>query len=282
MSGRSFIDRAAEERRKCLVVGGIVRLGPRPFIGLELIEDSVHRLVGIGGLALPLHRVKVIHVGLVGLFIVAEQTHRISDLITNRSYSTTFGTRKKWFCVSGAFLTTSSAISPSLTTSARFFISIGVTEVIGSTPSTFTSESCSTKASMAFSSPCRWGTSASMTANRARCAMRRTVAASTDINIGLERGIRIRRIAEAAFAPQQREHAAAAPERRIIPLLRLKGSDARAGGDAQDFVRKAPISLAKKPRRNHFLPRRSRAETVEGCSRGQNIGRPCHVHHQKR
>ena len=49
----------------------------------------------------------------------------------------------------------SSAISPSLTTSARFFISIGVTEVIGSTPSTSTSDNCSTNASMAFSSPCK-------------------------------------------------------------------------------------------------------------------------------
>jgi hypothetical protein len=34
--------------------------------------------------------------------------------------------------------------------SGRFFISIGVTEVIGSTPSTFTSESCSTKSNKAF------------------------------------------------------------------------------------------------------------------------------------
>src|SRR5258708_5478585 len=226
MSGGSFIDRAAEERRKCLVVGGIVRLGPRSFVGLELIEHSVHRLVGIGGLALPLHRVKVIHVGLVGLFIVAEQTHRISDLITNRSYSTTFGTRKKWFCVSGAFLTTSSAISPSLTTSARFFISIGVTEVIGSTPSTFTSESCSTKASMAFSSPCRWGTSASVTAIRASCAMRRTVAASTDINIGLEWRIGTRRIADAAFAPQPREQAETGPSDAEYPPFGTKSRPA--------------------------------------------------------
>src|SRR4051794_21461593 len=241
MSGRSFIDRAAEERRKRLVAGGVVRLGPRPLIGLELIEHGIHRLVGIGGLALPLHRVEIVHVGLIGLFIVAEQTHRASDLkrlffvdafssrepvptsLENaRSYSTTFGTRKKWFTVSGAFLITSSAISPSLTTSGRFFISIGVTEVIGSTPSTFTSESCSTKSSMAFSSPCRWGTSASVTAIRASCAMRRTVAASTDINIGLEWRIRIRRIAEAAFAPQPREQAAGAFGRRIPPLLGSK------------------------------------------------------------
>src|SRR6185503_5414105 len=152
------------------------------LIGLELIENGVHRLVGIGGLALPLHRVEVVHIGLIGLFIVAEQTHRtFRSRYRIKSYSTTFGTRKKWFCVSGAFLTISSGISPSLTTSARFFISIGVTDVIGSTPSTFTSESCSTKASMAFNSPCRWGTSASVTAMRASCAMRRTVAASTDI-----------------------------------------------------------------------------------------------------
>ena len=40
----------------------------------------------------------------------------------------------------GAFLTISSAMPPSVTTSARFFISIGVTEVIGSTPSTSTSD----------------------------------------------------------------------------------------------------------------------------------------------
>src|SRR6266568_1136001 len=78
MSGRSFIDRAAEERRKRLVVGGIGRFGPSPLIGLELVEHGVHSLVGIGGLALPLHRVEVVHIGLVGLFIVAEQTHRTS------------------------------------------------------------------------------------------------------------------------------------------------------------------------------------------------------------
>ena len=66
----------------------------RSLIGLELIEDGVHRLVGIGGLALPLHRVEIVHVGLIGLFIVAEQTHRTSDL-AKRFYSTTFGTKKK-------------------------------------------------------------------------------------------------------------------------------------------------------------------------------------------
>src|SRR5437588_941366 len=251
MSGWSFIDRAAEERRKRLVVGGIVRLGPRSFVGLELIEDGVHRLVGIGGLALPLHRVEVVHVGLIGLFIVAEQTHRTSDLITNRCYSTTFGTRKKWFCVSGAFLTISSGISPSLTTSARFFISIGVTDVIGSTPSTFTSESCSTKASMAFSSPCRWGTSASVTAIRASCAMRRTVAASTDINIGLKRGIRIRRIAEAAFAPQPREQAEPGLRTPNTRLLEIK-SPPRP--DAQDFEHQAPISCANQPNETILPP----------------------------
>src|SRR5438477_11274126 len=52
---------------------------------------------------------------------------------------------------------------------------------MGSTPSTLTSLNCSTKASIAFSSPCKWGTSASVIAIRARCAIRRTVVASTDI-----------------------------------------------------------------------------------------------------
>ncbi len=89
--------------------------------------------------------------------------------------------RRKECSAAGAFLMMSSGMPPSVTTSGRFFISIGVTEVIGSTPSTLTSESCSTKASMALSSPCRCGTSPSETAMRARCAMRRTVVASTDI-----------------------------------------------------------------------------------------------------
>src|ERR1700742_5000283 len=173
MSNRSFINRAAEERRQRLVVGGVV--APCLVGGLELVEHGVHRLVGIGDLALPRHLVEVIHIGLIGLFIVAEHAH------PGLLYSTTFGTRKKWSWVSGALATTSSAISPSLTTSGRFFISIGVTDVMGSTPATSTSLSCSTKASIAFSSPCRWGTSCSATAIRARCAMRRTVAASTDI-----------------------------------------------------------------------------------------------------
>src|SRR6266702_3644630 len=114
MSTVSFIDRAAEERRQGLVVGGVVRfLGALLVVSLELVEHGVHRLVGVGGLALPLHRVEVVHIGLIGLFIVAEQTHRISDLDQNTGYSTTLGTRKKWSTVSGAFRTTSSAISPS-------------------------------------------------------------------------------------------------------------------------------------------------------------------------
>ncbi len=78
---------------------------------------------------------------------------------------------------------TASASPPSVTTSGRFFIAIGVTEVIGSTPSTSTSESCSTNARMALISPRRCSTSSSATAIRARCAMRRTVVASTDIEI---------------------------------------------------------------------------------------------------
>src|SRR6266481_460677 len=226
MSNRSFISRAAEERRQRLVVGRVVAQNFAACLAgrFERIEHRVDSLIRIGDLALPLHRIEIIHIGQIGLFIAAEQTHRISrledsflcdafssrepaptslenatflfDAFSSREpaatslenamiYSTTFGTRKKWSSVAGAFLTTLSAISPSLTTSGRFFISIGITEVIGSTPSTFTSDSCSTKASMAFNSPCRCGTSVSVTAIRARCAIRRTVAASTDIIYGL-------------------------------------------------------------------------------------------------
>ena len=72
--------------------------------------------------------------------------------------------------------TISSAMEPSVTTSSRFFIGIGWTEVIGSTPSTSTLANSSTKARMALSSVCRCGTSCSLTLIRARCAMRRTVA----------------------------------------------------------------------------------------------------------
>src|SRR6201999_2769839 len=108
----------------------------------------IHRLVRIGGLALPLHRVEVGHIGLIGLLIVAEQTH-----VPGPPYSMTFCPRKKCPSVAGAFFTMSSAMLPSLTTSVRFFISIGVTEVMGSTPDISTSDNCSTKASMALSSP---------------------------------------------------------------------------------------------------------------------------------
>src|SRR4051794_18190077 len=181
-SSRSFINRAAEERRQRLVVGRIVARNPVCCLvgGLQPIEHGVDRLLRIGSLALTLHGVEIVHVGLIGLLIVAKQTHRIS-VRTGKNYSTTFGTRKKWSSAAGALATISSAMPPSLITSARFFMSIGVTEVIGSTPSTSTCDNCSTKASIAFSSPCRCGTSASSTAIRARCAIRRTVAASTDM-----------------------------------------------------------------------------------------------------
>src|SRR5581483_3157839 len=179
MSERSFIDRAAEERRKRLVARRVVFFGALAglILRLEFVQHGVDRLVGIGSLALLLHGIEEVHVGLIGPFIIAEHAHRSAP----RTYSITLGTRKKCPSVAGALATISSGISPSSTTSCRFFISIGVTEVIGSTPSTLTSSNCSTKARMAFSSPWRFETSASVTAIRARCAIRRTVAASTDI-----------------------------------------------------------------------------------------------------
>src|SRR5690606_17465528 len=65
-----------------------------------------------------------------------------------RAHSTTFGTAKKPSRASGAFFRTWAWISPSVTTSARRGSRIGVTETIGSTPSTSTSFSSSMKARM--------------------------------------------------------------------------------------------------------------------------------------
>src|SRR3979409_1109916 len=117
MSNRSFISRAAQDRRQRLVVGRVVAQNfAACLVGrFESIEHRVDSLISIRDLTLPLHRIEIIHIGQIGLFIVAEQTHRIS-------YATTFGTRKKCPAVAGAFLTTSSAISPSMTAWGRFFI----------------------------------------------------------------------------------------------------------------------------------------------------------------
>src|ERR1700722_3210846 len=83
MSDRSFISLrygAAKEGRQRLVIGGIValHLAARLACGLQRIEHRVHRLVGIGSLALAFHGVEIFHVGAVGLFIVAEHAHRTS------------------------------------------------------------------------------------------------------------------------------------------------------------------------------------------------------------
>src|ERR1700689_4097780 len=89
MSNRSFINRAAEKGRQRLVVGRL--LAAFLVVSFQLVEHGIHRLAGIGGLALTLHGVDIIHVGRVGLFIVAEHAHRISTSLENATvYSTTF------------------------------------------------------------------------------------------------------------------------------------------------------------------------------------------------
>src|ERR1700730_2208320 len=82
MSNRSFISRAAEERRQRLVVGRVVAQNfAACLVGrFERIEHRVDSLIRVGDLALPLHRIEIVHIGQIGLFIVAEQTHRISRL----------------------------------------------------------------------------------------------------------------------------------------------------------------------------------------------------------
>src|SRR5262245_62922247 len=72
-------------------------------------------------------------------------------------------------------------MSPSVTTSCRSLIFIGMTDVIGSTPVTSTSFNCSTKPRIWLSSPVIRSASSSLTAMRASRATRRTVWISTDM-----------------------------------------------------------------------------------------------------
>src|SRR4051812_15700705 len=74
---------------------------------------------------------------------------------------------------------------PSVTMSSRRRSVFGITAVIGSTPDTSTSWSCSTQPRMLLSSGASASTSASLTAMRARRAIWRTVAASTDMEARL-------------------------------------------------------------------------------------------------
>ena len=74
-----------------------------------------------------------------------------------RAHSTTFGTAKKPSRASGAFFRMRSGIRPSVTVSSRRFSRMGVTDVMGSTPSTSTSFNCSMKPRIRVSSPARVG-----------------------------------------------------------------------------------------------------------------------------
>ena len=112
---------------------------------------------------------------------ISARTSSCSGLSTaivdrHRGYSTTFGTRKKFSSrrrrigddVGGLAAVGDDIRRASSSPSA-------MTEVIGSTPETSTSFSCSTKPRMAFSSPVMRSASSSLTAMRARCATRFTV-----------------------------------------------------------------------------------------------------------
>src|SRR5271169_6148369 len=96
MSNRSFTNwhLAAEEGRQRLVVGGIVahRLDAGLVGFLQSVEHSIDRFVGIGRLSLALHGIEIIHIGLIGLFIVAEHTHlnsrlALEDVLTLDAFS---------------------------------------------------------------------------------------------------------------------------------------------------------------------------------------------------
>src|SRR3984893_2104621 len=134
----------------------------------------------------------------------------------------------------------SSAIPPSVTLSSRFFMRMGMTEVMGSTSSTFTSASCSTNARMALSSSRSGSISSSATAMRARWAMRRTVDASTDKAgslaarnkpvTGIERAVCASNVAS--------RHIALAPESADITPM-----DARNPSATPTFASRTPLHI---------------------------------------
>src|SRR5690606_37025670 len=101
--------------------------------------------------------------------------------IGERGHSITFGTAKKPCSASGALASTWSRMPPSVTASSRRRSLLGTTAVIGSTPSTSTSASCSTQPRMLESSGASAATSSSLTAMRASFAIWRTVSVSTDM-----------------------------------------------------------------------------------------------------
>jgi hypothetical protein len=79
--------------------------------------------------------------------------------------------REEAMLATGAFFSTSSRMPPSVTTSARIRSWFGITAVIGSTPVTSTSCSCSTNPRILLSSGAMASISASLTAMRASLAI---------------------------------------------------------------------------------------------------------------
>src|SRR5262245_34351939 len=97
---------------------------------------------------------------------------------------------------------------------------MGITDVIGSTPSTTstaTSDNWSTKARMALRSPLRCSISSSAMFRRARWAMRRTVSASTDMTASRLRKSVARPIASARLHRQRAGAPAPGPRSGRFP-----------------------------------------------------------------
>src|SRR6516164_605652 len=78
MSNRSFVDRAADEGGQRLVVFRVVSCAARPFGSGKAAELGVEGSFQTSSLALPLHRIEIVHIGLVGLVIVTQETHWLS------------------------------------------------------------------------------------------------------------------------------------------------------------------------------------------------------------
>src|SRR5262249_18321694 len=112
--------------------------------------------------------------------------------------------------------------------SARFFMSIGVTDVIGSTPSPLTPESCSPNPRMALSPPPGCAISSPAPARRGRWGLRRTGAAPTEpTSRGRVWGLLRQAIAEAVSSQQAHQNTPEMP--RIRHSTRLAATYISSG-----------------------------------------------------
>ncbi|AEM41803.1 hypothetical protein KVU_1964 [Ketogulonicigenium vulgare WSH-001] len=172
-----------DAQRDAAHIGRIARFQAR-IGGICLRAGNVGRLVDIGVQRIRAFDRADIAVGQLaaGQFAFAQQVACGGDgQFTDIGHSTTFGTAKNPSRASGALARTAACCSPSVTMSSRRFRRMGVTEVIGSTPSTSTSFSCSMNPRIAENSEASAGRASGSTRIRASFATRRAVSMSIDM-----------------------------------------------------------------------------------------------------